>query len=187
MPFFYISRSHSQDTVERFWFNLTGSHHDVMTLRHDTNKRILPISACRCARKMILFCFYDTLGCWVQTCCRFCICMMTSRHDVMPWRQKHAVHISACRIDRKIIIIFCFYSFSACLFQKQMLSILCLPDVNTSWRNVMTPRNSLLLYQRVDVLKWWYKFVSVDISIAEFQTIIVGCICMTSFCHNVTS
>ena len=113
MPFFHSSRSHSQDTVERFWFNPTAWHRDVMTSRPDITKLILPISAHRCARKMIRFCFYDTLGCWIQKLCRFCICMMTSRHNVMPWRQIHAVLISACRIDRKVII-FCFCSFSAC-------------------------------------------------------------------------
>ena len=113
MPFFHSSRSHSQDTVERFWFNPTAWHRDVMTSRHDITKLILPISARRCARKMVRICFYDTLGCWIQKLCRFCICMMTSRHDVMPWRQRHAVLISACRIDRKVNI-FCFYSFSAC-------------------------------------------------------------------------
>ena len=112
MPFFHSSRSHSQDTVERFWFNLTAWHCDVMTSRHDI-KLILPISARRCARKMIHFRFYDTLGCWIQKLCRFCICMITSRHDVMSWRQRYAVLISAFRIDRNVII-FCFYSFSAC-------------------------------------------------------------------------
>ena len=125
MPFFHSSRSHSQNTVERFWFNPTAWHRDVMTSRHDITKLILPISARRCARKMIRFCFYDTVVvsmirflflwycCWIQKLCRFCICMMTSRYDVMPWRQRHAVLISAYRIDRKVII-FCFYSFSAC-------------------------------------------------------------------------
>ena len=105
LPFFHSSRSHSQNTVDRFWFNPTAWHRDVMTSRHDITKLILPISARRCARKMIRFCFYDTLGCWIKNWCQFCICMMTSRHDVMPWRQRHAVLISACRIDRKVIIL----------------------------------------------------------------------------------
>ena len=41
--------------------------------------------------RWFFFCFYKTLGCWVRKCCQFCICMMTSRHDVMSWRQKQAV------------------------------------------------------------------------------------------------
>ena len=111
MPFFHSSRSHSQNTVDRFWFNSTAWHCDVMTSRHDITKLIFPISARTWARKMIRFCFYDTLGCWIQKICRFCICMMTSRHDVMPWRQRHAVLISACRIDRKVIIFLYLYFF----------------------------------------------------------------------------
>ena len=103
--FFHSSRFHSQDIVERFWFNPTAWHRDVMTSHHDITKLILPISARRCARKMMRFCFYDTLGCWIQKLCRFCICMMTftSWHH-MPWRQRHAVLMSASRIDRKMNI-----------------------------------------------------------------------------------
>ena len=41
--------------------------------------------------RWFFFCFYETLGCWVRKCCQFCICIMTSRHDVMSWRQKQAV------------------------------------------------------------------------------------------------
>ena len=92
VPFFYSPRSHSQDTVERFCFNPTAWHRDVMTSRHDATKLIFPISACRCAlERWFFFCFYDTLGCWIRKCCQFCICMMTSRYDVISWRQKQAV------------------------------------------------------------------------------------------------
>ena len=104
MTVFHSSRYHSQNTVDIFWFHQSAWHCDVITSRHDVTKFILAIAACRCARNMIFFCFYDILGCWVQKCGRFCICLMTSRHDVMAWRQKHAVHISACRLDRKVII-----------------------------------------------------------------------------------
>ena len=62
VPFFHSSRSHSQDTVERFWFNSTAWHCDVMTSQHDAPKLIFPISACRCARKMILFLFLWNFG-----------------------------------------------------------------------------------------------------------------------------
>ena len=56
-----------------------------------------------------------------------------------------------------------------------MLSFLCLHDVMTSLRDVMMTmsQNSLILYQLVDVLKWWYICISVIISIAGFQAIIV--------------
>ena len=41
---------------------------DVMTSCHDVTKPDSPISACRCARKMILFCFHGFLGHWVHKC-----------------------------------------------------------------------------------------------------------------------
>ena len=54
----------------------------------------------------------------------------------------------------------------------------------------MTSQNSLLLYQLVDVLKWWYKFISVNISVAEFQAIIVyvlaRCLHVITWRHDVT-
>ena len=34
------------------------------------------------------FCFHGFLGHWVQNCYWFFICVMTWRHDVMPWRHK---------------------------------------------------------------------------------------------------
>ena len=146
VPFFHSSRSHSQDTVERFWFNPTAWHCDVMTSQHDAPKLIFSISACRCARKMILFLFlwnvgllsskmlsvlylHDDVMSWrhvmtsktggtlsqlvevlerwfffcfhsfsarlVWICYRFCVCMMSWRHDVTSWRHKtHFSYIS---------------------------------------------------------------------------------------------
>ena len=71
-----------------------------------------------------------------------------------------------------------------------MLSFLCLHDVMTSWRDVMTSQNSLLLYQLVDVLKWWYTCIYVIISIAGFQTNIVyvlaWCLHVITWRHDVT-
>ena len=139
VPFFHSSRSHSQDTVERFSFNRTAWHRDVMTSQHDESKLIFPISACRCTRKRILFCFYKTLGCWVRKCCQFCICMMTSRHDVMSWLQEQAVlYISLVEVlERRFV--FCFYSSPACRVQKCYRFRVCM----MSWRN--------------DVTSWCYK------------------------------
>ena len=83
----------------------------------------------------------------------------------------------------------CFYSFPACSVQK-MLSFLCLHDVMTSWRDVMTSQNSLLLYQLVDVLKWWYTCISIIISIAGFQANVVYVLAwwlhVITWCHDVT-
>ena len=71
-----------------------------------------------------------------------------------------------------------------------MLSFLCLHDVITSWRDVMTPQNSFLPYQLVDVLKWWYTCISVDFSVEGFQTNIVfvyaWCLHVITWRHDVT-
>ena len=97
-------------------------------------------------------------------------------HDV----KNHAVLlISVCRIDRKVIIFLFLWLFG--LLSSKMLLFLFLHDVITSWRNAMTSQNSLFLYQFVNVLNWWYRFISVNISVAEFQTIIVVFICMICF------
>ena len=71
-----------------------------------------------------------------------------------------------------------------------MLSFLCLHEVMTSWRDVMTSQNSLFLYQFVDVLKWWYTFISVDILVAGYRAIIVyvlaWCLHVITWRHDVT-
>ena len=71
-----------------------------------------------------------------------------------------------------------------------MLSFLCLHDVMTSWRDVMTSQNSLLLYQLVDVLVWWYTCIPVIIPIAGFQANIVyvlaWCLHVLTWRHDVT-
>ena len=59
---------------------------DFMTSCHDVTESDLPISACRCARKLLLFCFLGFLGHWVRECYWFFICVMPWRHDLMSWR-----------------------------------------------------------------------------------------------------
>ena len=77
---------------------------DVTTSCHDVTNPDVPISACRCARKVILFCFYGFLGHWVWKCYWIlfvqCCDVMTSYHDVT----KPDLPISACRCPRKMII-----------------------------------------------------------------------------------
>ena len=82
VPFFHSPRSHSQDTVERFWFNPTAWHRDVMTSRHDATKLIFRISACRCARKMILFLFLWYFGLVSSKMLSF----LYLHDDVTSWR-----------------------------------------------------------------------------------------------------
>ena len=67
----------------------------VMTSCHDVKNRLYSISACRRAREMILFCFYSFPACPVRKCYRFCVCMMSWRHDVTSWCHKtHFSYIS---------------------------------------------------------------------------------------------
>ena len=101
----------------------------------------------------------------------------------MSWRRNRLYSSSACRSAREMILFFCFYNFPG-------LSFLCLHVVMTSWRDVMMSQNSLFLYQFVDVLKWWYTFISVDISVAGFQAIMVYvfacCLHVIAWRHDVT-
>ena len=80
---FHSSRSHSQDTVERFWFNPTAWHCDVMMSQHDAPKLIFPISACRCARKMILFLFLWNFGLLSSKM----LSVLYLHDDVTSWRR----------------------------------------------------------------------------------------------------
>ena len=57
---------------------------DVTTSCHDVTNPDVPISACRCARKVIdLFCFYGFFGQWLQKFYQIFNCSMSWRHDVM--------------------------------------------------------------------------------------------------------
>ena len=73
-------------------FDLTQPHDTVTSWRHSmTHPNLFSLSQLvDVLERWFFFCFYETLGCWVRKC-QFCICMMTSRHDVMSWRQKQAV------------------------------------------------------------------------------------------------
>ena len=87
------------------WWN------DVTKWRYDVIIQSVPISACRCAREIILVCYYSVLGCWVQKYHRFCIYLrvnvITWLHDVIIWLYynvtKLTPSISACRWARQMI------------------------------------------------------------------------------------
>ena len=114
---------------------------DVMTSCHDVTTLDLPISACRCAWKLILFCFHGFSGHWVQNCYWFFICVMTWRHDVMSWRHKTWFTISQLVDELESWFFFCFHGFSGHWVQKfgwfSILSMFLRHDV-TSWRHVNT-------------------------------------------------
>ena len=113
--------------------------------------------------------------------------------DVTSWR-----HVMTSKTDGTLSqlvevlqrwFFFCFYSFPVCLVQK-CYRFCVFHDVMTSWRDVMTWQNSLLLYQLVDILKWWYTCIPVIMSIAGFQANIVyvlaWCLHVITWRHDVT-
>ena len=86
------------------WWN------NVTKWRHDVIKHAVPISACRRASEMILFCFYSILGCRVQKYHRFCICIyghaIKWRYDDIAWLydvSKLTPSISTCGVTRQMI------------------------------------------------------------------------------------
>ena len=66
---------------------------DVMTLCYDVTKPDLPISACRCARKLILCLFPWFFKSLSSKILIIFICMISWRHDhdVMSWRHKNCL------------------------------------------------------------------------------------------------
>ena len=87
-------------------FDLTEPRDTVTSWRHSmTHPNLFSLSQLvEVLERWFFFCFYETLGCWVRKCCQCCICMMTSRHDVMSWRQKRRYSISVCRSAREMIL-----------------------------------------------------------------------------------
>ena len=161
-------------------------HHSVSTWRHDVTEPTVHISACRCARKLILFLspwFFRSLISKMLLISHLC-------DDVMSWRdvmtsQKPDLPISACRCATELIL-FLFPCFFRSLSSK-MLLIFHLCDDVTSWRHVMTSQNLIYLSQLVDVLESWFFFC------------VHGCLghgvkkchwffnCVMTWCHDVMS
>ena len=159
--------------------------HDVMSLTscHDVTKPDLPISACRCARKMILIGFHGfLLGHWVQRCHWFFIFL-----DVMM--SLNLIHlseaISACKWARKFIL-FLFPWFCRSLSSK-ILMIFHSYDVVTSWRHVMTSEKLLYLSQVMNSLERWSCSGFHSFSGCSFSKCWCSCICGMISCHDVTS
>ena len=130
MPFFHCPRSHSQVTVERFWFNSTAWHRDVMTSRHDITKFIFLSQLVDNVLERRFF--FVSMKLWVaefENVVSFVFAwwrhVMTSCHDV----KKKLYSISACRSARRYYS-FLFLWFSVLLSIK-MLSFLCLHEVMT--------------------------------------------------------
>ena len=152
VPFFHSSRSHSQDTVERFWFNPTAWHCDVMTSQHDAPKLIFPISACRCARKMILFLFLWNFGLLSSKM----LSVLYLHDDVTSWRHVMTSK-TGCTLSQLVEVLerwffFCFYSILGCQVQKYHRFCIFICGHVTKWR--------------YDVMAWLYDVTKLTPSIS---------------------
>ena len=130
---------------------------DIMTSCLDVTKPDLPISACRCARKLILFLFprfFRSLSSKMLLISHLCDAVTSWRHVVTSL--KPDLPISACRCARKLILSLFPWFFRS--LSSKMLLIFYLCDAVTSWRHVMTSQNLIYLSQLVDELESWFFF-----------------------------
>ena len=138
---------------------------DVMTSCHDVTKPDLPISACICARKLILFLFpwfFRSLSSKMLLNFSFVwrLDVMTSCHDVT----KPDLPISACMCARKLIL-FLFPWFFRSLSSK-MLLIFHLCDDVTSWCHDVTKPDLLISARRwareliLFLFPWFFRSLS---------------------------
>ena len=159
---------------------------DDMTSSHDVTKHDLPILACRCARKLILFLFpwfFRSLSSNMLLVSSFVwwLEVMTSCHDVT----KLDLPISACRCARKLIL-FLFPGIFRSLSSKMILIFHVCDDV-MSWRHVMTSQNLIYLSQFVDLLESWFFFCFHGILGHWVRTCNCFFICVMTWRHDVMS
>ena len=115
---------------------------DVMTSCHDVTKPDLPISASRCARKLILFLFpwfFRSLSPKMLSIFHLCDDMTSWRHVMTS--TKPDLPISASRSARKLILV-CFHGFLGHWVQKYCLFFICVMTWRP-WRHVVTSRQYL--------------------------------------------
>ena len=109
---------------------------DVMTSCHDVTKPDLPISACRCARKLILFLFpwfFRSLSSIMLLIFHLCDAVISWRHVMTSLNLIYLYQL----VDVLESWFFLFSWFFRSLSSK-MLLIFHLCDALTSWRHVMT-------------------------------------------------
>ena len=103
--------------------------------------------------------------------------------DATSWR--HVVTSkTGCTLSQLVEVLerwfFCFYSYSACLVWKCYLFCVCMMRLRHDVTSCQ--KTHFFIYQLVDVQKWWCTCISVDISVAGFQVIIV---CVLAWCLHV--
>ena len=141
-------------------FNPTTWHCDVMTSQHDAPKLIFPISACRCARKMILFLFLWNFGLLSSKM----LSVLYLHDDVTSWRHimtschdvKNRLYCSQLVEVLERWFFFCFYSFPAFLVQKCYRFCVCM----MSWRHDVTSWCHKTHFSYVTITSWRHVMTS---------------------------
>ena len=91
---------------------------DVMTSCHDVTKPDLPISACRCARKLIIFLFpwfFRSLSSKMSSFFYFCDAVTSWRHVMTSL---NLIHLSQLVDELESWFFFCFHGFLGHWVQK---------------------------------------------------------------------
>ena len=145
---------------------------DVMTSCHDVTKLDSPISACRCARKLILFLFpwfFRSLSSKMLLIFHLCDAVTSWRHVMTS---QNLIHLSQLVDVLESWFFFLFpWFFGSMSSIKLLVSYLC--DAVTSWRHAMTSQNLIHLSQLVDVLKRWFFFHGYGLWVAEVKYVII--------------
>ena len=153
-----------------------------MTSWRDNTKLILLISSCRCARKMILFFFLRYFGLPNSTM----LSVLYSHNDVTSLRHfltsKQAVLISACRRARDDYF-FVSIVFRLAMFKIVIFNVLWCHHAMT-WRHEVTKLTSISFCRCSKMMIQIYFCRFFGCFVPKYYR---SCICMMSFCHNVTS
>ena len=155
-----------------------------------SQKPDLPISACRCARKLILFLFlwfFRSLSSNLLLIFHFCDHVTSWRHVMTS---QNLIYLSQLVDVLESWFFFCFYGFLGHWVQICYRFFICV----ITWRHdVMSWRHKNLIYlsQLVDVLESWFFFCFHGFHVTEFRNLnnfqFCSCYCVMTSCHDVTS
>ena len=165
--------------------------HDVMLWRHVmTSQNLiyhLPISACGCPRKLILF--FDSMVCPGSISSKMLLIIylfevVTSRCHVMTSQTLMYLSQHADVLERW----FLFVSIIFWVSEFENVIEFYVFNVVTSWRHITTSQNLIYLSQLVDVLeKWLFLLFPCFLGYTEFKTVNDFLFILMSSCHDVMS
>ena len=139
--FFSVSMVFLGHWVWKCYWILFVQCRDVMTSYHDVTKPDLPISACRCSRKIIIFCFHRffwLLSSKLSTIFHLYDVVMSWRHVMTS---QSLLHLSRLVYGLERWFFSCFHGLTDCWFRKCYHSCVFVMTSRhnvTSWRHVIT-------------------------------------------------